>query len=136
MKPLWIWLLVTLGVFAGGSVAYHGYLEHSPRRVAVVIDTSYDMRASLTAAANKASAVVASTRYAEIAFFSDKAQLSEFQRGARVPPLSAYGPRQLERLSDGTLADQLADAEHVIFISNAPASERARLPGSWEQITL
>lgn len=136
MKPLWIWLLVTLGVFAGGSAAYHSYLEHSPRRVAVVIDTSYDMRASLTAAANTASAVAANTRYAEIAYFSDKAQLSDFQRHARVPPLSAYGPRQFDRLSDGALADQLADAERVIFISNAPVSERARLPGSWEHIIL
>ena len=136
MRAFAIWLALTVTAFAGAGGAYPAYLTSHPRLVAIVIDTSYEMRSVLSVAANTASALAADARYSEIAYFSDKAQLSDYLPKARVPPLSAYGPRQLNKLSDGTLANQLVDAQRIIFISNAPAAERARLPGHWQQITL
>jgi hypothetical protein len=39
-----LWLVLALVAFGGSAGGYHVYLTENPRRVAVVVDTSYPMQ--------------------------------------------------------------------------------------------
>ena len=45
MKPFLLWLVLAAAGFGGLAAGYDYHLRDNPRRIAVVVDTSYDMLA-------------------------------------------------------------------------------------------
>ena len=70
MKPFSIWLAITLFAFGVFGGSYHFYLTENPRRVLVVVDSSFHMKSAW----QQVSGVLknlGSLRYAEFSRLTD-----------------------------------------------------------------
>lgn len=134
MKRFVLWLVLTVIAFGGSAGAYHVYLTENPRRVAVVVDTSYPMQ-SVWGRVPQLLQQIATARYTEYALASDKRLIRGWSPTLHLALGQPYGPRDFSRLTDPTAIPELAAADEVVFITNAPAAETDLLP-SWRIIRL
>jgi hypothetical protein len=113
------WLGATAIAFGGLGVATHFQLSAHPRRVAVVVDTSFEMNASRGDVALELERL-AGARYAEFSLLTDKLRVHGWQRELETaPPLSFYGPQDLSLLADERRYPELSQADRVVVITNA-----------------
>jgi len=112
--------LVIFGLLAGVT---HIYLSANPRKVAIIIDTSFEMERYESTIYSKVD-TICSTRYAEFALLTDKSLIFSWTASPRpVRSLKFYGPDDFSLIASGTHTE-LAEADTVILISrSAKASE-------------
>lgn len=134
MKPFLLWLALAVLGFGGLAGGYHGYLQDNPRRVAVVVDTSYDMAAVWPRVELKL-AEIGATRYSAFSLVTDKRLIHGWQPRLRLSLAEPYGPRDFGKLRELAVAPEIADAETVYFLTNAPVSETAVFSG-WQVVSL
>ncbi|MCB1907667.1 MAG: hypothetical protein KDH15_09880 [Rhodocyclaceae bacterium] len=129
MGPLTRWLLLAIAAFGALAGGYHAYLQHSPRKVLVLIDTSFPMRDALP----RLPAILRSLegrRYTVYAMETDKAPIHDFSDHLRPGRVDAYAPRNLGALKDRAATAPFDQADEVVLISNAAPSE-LNVPGNW-----
>jgi hypothetical protein len=126
MKRFVLWLVLALGLYAGLAIPYHFYLAKNPRRIAVAVDTSFEMESAMSSV-RQILLSIATTRYAVFSLHTDKAPQHGWQdnldAGVR---LVAYGPRDLAALVDPDRYPEIRQADRLIVLTNA---EDARLLG-------
>lgn len=134
MKPFLLWLVLAILGFGGLAGGYDNHLRENPRRIAVVVDTSYDMAAVWPRVEPKL-AEIGSARYSAFSLITDKRLIHGWQPQLRVNLADPYGPRDFAKLTDLKAAPEIAEAETVYFLTNAPASETAPFTG-WQVVPL
>jgi len=134
MKPFLVWLVSALLGFGGLAGGYHGYLQDNPRRIAVVVDTSYDMTA-VWPRVEPALTELGAARYSAFSLVSDKRVIHGWQARLRASLADPYGPRDFTKLREFASAPEIAEAEQVYFITNAPAAAISSF-GGWQVISL
>lgn len=113
------WFAATLVLFGVLGIGSHLWLSVHPRRVAVAVDTSFDMKAD-EPGVERALERLSQTRYAEFALFTDKVRVHGWQRELEAAPsLSFYGPRDLATLADRKRFPELSQADRVLVITEA-----------------
>ena len=131
MKSFVIWLGIALATFGTGAGAYHSYLENDPRLVLVIVDSAFEMRKALDSAKSKA-LQLATHPYSKVALYTERARVHGWADSVSPARISAYGPRNFERLTTGALGPEFAEADIVHFVTNAPAAQLANLPSHWQ----
>ncbi len=120
MKRFLLWLLVTAGLYTGLAVPYHLYLDAHPRRIAVAVDTSYEMDGTRVSV-RETLLEIASTRYAVFSLHTEKVREHGWQEELETDPqLVAYGPRDLRALVDPARYPEILEADRLIVLTNAP----------------
>lgn len=122
MKPFLAWLALTFSLFAALGGGYHGYLEASPRRVLVVVDASHPMTPAL-GRVSRMLAAIAERPYTEFSLFTEKSQVHGWSQRFRPGKISAYAPRELDRLEQLRKQPEFSEADEVLFITNAAQAE-------------
>ena len=130
MKRFLLWLLIAAALSAGVAVPTHLFLSGHPRRIAVAVDTSYGMQAAKQAVLRELSSLGV-TRYARFSLLTDKVKVHGWQETLDAgAALTFYGPRDLASLTDAKRYPELADADRVVVVTDAPdASQLPRLRG-------
>jgi len=126
MKRFLLWLLITAALSAGVAVPTHLYLSGHHRRIAVAVDTSYGMQAAKQAVLRELSSLGV-TRYARFSLLTDKVKVHGWQGTLDAgTALSFYGPRDLASLGDAKRYPELAEADSVVVITDAPDTSLLR----------
>ncbi len=98
------------------------YLGSHPKRVLVIVDTSYPMSAVWDQVPS-ALALLEGSRYMVFALASDKGRIhgwrSTLELGRNVP----YAPRNLKDLRQQLPMPELEEASEIVLITNAPEKE-------------
>jgi hypothetical protein len=115
MKPL-VWLVLTCLLRFGGG--YHGYLQDNPRRIAVVVDTAYDMTAVWPRVEPELTEIGAA-RYSAFSLVTDKRVIHGWQPRLRASLAEPYGPRDFAKL--GIASAPGISGPRAFFLTNAPS---------------
>ena len=134
MKPFVVWLILAVFGFGGLAGGYHSYLQENPRRIAVVVDTSYDMTAVWPRVEPELMQIGAA-RYSAFSLVTDKRVIHGWQPRLRASLAEPYGPRDFAKLRELASAPEITGAEKVYFLTNAPAAEIAPFTG-WQIVSL
>ena len=119
MKRFLAWLLIVVGLYTAIAIPSHLALSAHPRRIAVAVDTSYEMQAAQQDV-RRALAALAGTRYARFSLVTDKVRVHGWQETLDAGgTLSYYGPRDLAALADSMRYPELAAADSVVVITDA-----------------
>ena len=119
MKRSLAWLLLTAALFMGIAIPYHLFLKAHPRRIAVAVDTSFDMQ-SAQAGVRRALEKLGGERYAEFALLTDKVKVHGWQETLEAPKdLTFYGPRDLAAFGDAAKYPELAQSDSVVVVTSA-----------------
>lgn len=127
MGALLRWLVIALCAFGALAGGYHAYLVKSPRKVLVLLDTSFPMQGALERVPALLHALEG-RRYTVYALETDKLPVHEFSDGLHPGRLDAYAPRNLAALATRAGQAPYNEADEVILVSNASPAELAGLP--------
>lgn len=128
MKAMVTWLLITLGAFAALAGGYHVSLEQQPRRVLVVVDSSFPMAATWSRVAGMLDRLD-DRPYAEFGLITEKSRVRDWAGKLRLGSLRPYAPRNLDKLRSADGFPEIAAADEVVFITNAPDPELSEFTG-------
>lgn len=128
MKTMAVWLLITLGAFAALAGGYHVALEQSPRKVLVVVDSSFPMSARWSRVAGLLDRLD-DQPYTRFGLITEKSRVRDWATSLRLGQLQPYAPRDLEKLRSGAAFPEIAAADEVVFITNAPDSALSEFSG-------
>ncbi len=134
MKPIFAWFLVatlTLGGLGGG---YHYYLSQNPKKIALVVDSSYPMKAVWNQIPRLLDQLD-DQRYASYALYSEKRKIHDWATSLSAPKKLPYAPRDFSKLAEGQWTADLDQATRRILVTNASVDETSSLDG-WEVIRL
>lgn len=128
------WLALAGGLFGLTAGAYHAYLLASPKKVLVVVDSSYPMGQVW----NQVPPVLQSLsgkRYSVFALATDKGLIHGWQPTLDLGAAGTYAPRQLTDLWQRLPVEERNQAQEVHLITNAAPAE---LPqgGDWTVVRL
>ena len=121
MRVFAIWLLGTLVAFGALGGFYHTSLTDQPRKVLVVVDSSYPM-SPLWYRVPGLLQEIEDRRYTSLALITEKGRVHGWTPRLSLGPIVPYGPRNFERLRTGKFP-KIAEATRVYFVTNAPATE-------------
>ena len=121
MKIFVTWLIGTLVAFGilGGS--YHLSLTGDPRKVVVVVDSSYPMT-NMWPRVPQILKELGDERYTVFSLFTEKNGVHGWAARLDLGQMTPYGPRNFEKLRAGKFPE-IAEATSVYFVTNAPASD-------------
>lgn len=132
MKPLIVWLLLVLLVF-GIAVGVTKVLQSDDgEKVFVVLDSSFPMKADWEEALGELDDLD-DARASEFALATEKGFIHSWADDLDPAGASPYAPRDLSGLLKPDLYGEMADAERLVLVTNAPATETDALTG-WEVI--
>ncbi|HBZ55523.1 MAG TPA: hypothetical protein DEO88_08960 [Syntrophobacteraceae bacterium] len=134
MRAFGRWLMLALCLFGLTAGGYHAYLGSHPKKVLVILDTSYPMGAVW----EQVPAVLASlagSRYAVFALASDKGRIHGWQASLELGRAVPYAPRNLKDLRQQLQFPELTEASEIYLITNAPPKEISTSTG-WKIIHL
>ncbi|WP_295448993.1 hypothetical protein [uncultured Thiodictyon sp.] len=128
------WLVLACGLFGLTAGAYHAYLLASPKKVLVVVDSSYPM-GRVWDRVPPVLQSLSGRRYSVFALATDKGLIHGWQPTLDLGPASPYAPRQLTDLWQRLPVDERREAQEVDLITNATPGE---LPsgGGWTVLRL
>lgn len=121
MKPFSIWIASTLLVFAILSGAYHFFLTENPRRVLVVVDSSFSMQ-SVWRRIPQILEGICHQRYTEFALATEKNTVHSWASRCDLGGTTPYAPRDFSRLLTANSYPEVGQATEKYLITNAGAS--------------
>ncbi len=127
MKPFAIWLACTLAAFGGLGGGYHAALEADPRKVLVIVDSSFPMQQDW-GRVKQAVERLEDRRYTRFGLATEKGPVHGWRGRLSLGRLVPYGPRNFDKLAQGDFPE-IAEAGEVFLVTNAPQSELDRLDG-------
>ena len=128
MRAFVVWALVTLAAFGALGGGYHVLLSDDPSKVLVVVDSSFEMRTAWDRVPSVLHGI-GEKRYARFGLATEKSRIHGWRRQPRLDNVVPYGPRDFSRLASDAAIPELADADQVILVTNAPEAETDKLPG-------
>jgi hypothetical protein len=130
MKTFVVWLLGTLIAFGVLAGSYHLTLIGDPRKVVVIVDSSYPMT-NVWPRVPKILSGLDDERYAVFSLLTEKSSVHRWQARLELGQMTPYGPRNFEKLGSGQAFPEITEAARVYFVTNAPAADLEPFDG-WE----
>lgn len=130
MKAFLVWLSLFVLGYGGLAGGYHYLLSSNPERIAVVVDSSFAMRAVWDEVPGLLEELRRGQKYAEFALMSEKRLIHRWQERPSLGNLKPYAPLDLSRI---TGFEPIAEASRVVLITNAPDEAIDRFSG-WEVV--
>jgi hypothetical protein len=127
MKPFVIWLACTLASFAGLGGGYHAALTASPRKVLVIVDSSFPMQ-PVWGRVKQAVERLEDRRYTQFGLATEKGPVHGWRGRLKLGQLAAYAPRNFDKLAQRDFPE-IGEATEVYLVTNAPDDELDRLDG-------
>jgi len=132
MKAFVKWLLIAVVIFGGSAASYHFYLKSSPRRIMVVLDSSFSMNQVWDRIPGVLEGLE-NRKYTKYALASDKGLihgwLDSFKPGRTVP----YAPRNLKNLASRLSLSELKESSEIYLVTSAGTEEISGIDG-WKII--
>lgn len=127
MKAFVLWAAATLLGFGSLGGAYHWSLSENPRAVLVIVDSSFAMQPAWHRVARRLEEI-ADRRYSRFGLITEKSRVHGWQAELGLGRLAPYAPRDLTRLAAADGFPELAEANEVYFVTNAPDDQLEALP--------
>ncbi len=127
MKPFAIWLVCTLAAFGGLGGGYHAALEADPRKVLVIVDSSFPMQ-PVWGGVKQAVEKLQDRRYTQFGLATEKGPVHGWRGRLGLGRLAPYAPRNFDKLARGDIRE-IGEASEVYLVTNAPDDELDRLDG-------
>ena len=121
MKSFLLWLGLCVVAFGATGGGYHAFLSSSPHRLLVIVDSSFEMQPKW-AQVPKLLKQIGQRPYTEFALATEKKPVHQWSAKLSLGRISAYAPRNFATVNVGENAALIAEADRIIFISNAPAN--------------
>jgi hypothetical protein len=121
MKPFSIWLAITLFAFGVFGGSYHFYLTENPRRVLVVVDSSFHMK-SVWQQVSGVLKNLSSLRYAEFSLITEENSVHGWSPRLNLGKVSPYAPRSFSKVKGKGNYPAIEEAGEIFFLTNADAS--------------
>ncbi len=118
MKPFWVWLIVTLIVLGSVGGAYHAYLVNNPRRILVVLDSSFPMQSAWPHVPNELQSL-SRRRYAQFSLVTEKRRVHGWSPRLEMGPVSPFAPRDFAKLDSHGRYQEIEEATEIHFLTNA-----------------
>jgi hypothetical protein len=134
MKAFAIWLAITLGVFGAASGGYHMYLTENPRRILVVVDSSFPMT-SVWRQLPGVLAGLSRDRYTSYSLMTEKNKVHGWSPRLSLKGVTPYAPRDFSKLAGGGNYPEIDQATETYFVTNAGPALIENLP-NWRIIRL
>ena len=128
MKLFTIWLGFVLGAFGLLGGAYHLELTENPRRVLVVVDSSFPMQAAW----RQVPRVLDDIRnipYAEFSLVTEKVKIHGWSAKPDLMQTAPFAPRNFARLKGNKRYSEIASASEIHLITNAGETEMSNFEG-------
>jgi hypothetical protein len=122
MKVFAKWLVLALCLFGAAAGGYHAYLESHPKKLLVIVDTSFPMGAVWDRVPPLLD-LIEGHRYTVFALASDKGPIHGWQPTLELGRAVPYAPRDLKGLSQRLQLRELGEATAVALITNAAPDE-------------
>ena len=134
MKSFFVWLSITVVLFATAGASYHFYLKSSPRKILVAINSSYAMQ---TVWPRLPGALDALCRrpYTEFALVTEKNRVHGWATECSFRGVTAYAQRDFSKFSRPNAFPEVEEANETYLITNAKESEIKTL-SNWKIIHL
>ena len=129
MRIFALWLAIALGVLGPMGGIAHWRLSADPQRIAVVLDSSYEMQGVWHSVPALLDAID-DRRYAQFSLLTDKSRMHGWSKALNLGGLRAYAPRDFTKLSRGGSYPEIEQADRVYLLTNAPEAETAAF-GGW-----
>ena len=127
MRPLAIWLVVVVAVFAGLAVAASLWPEDEAKQVFVVVDSSFAMREVWDQVDDELDRIDDRDN-ATFALATEKDFIHGFQDQLRLGAISAFAPCDFAEIETYT---QMAEADDLILITTGGSCDTTALV-DWE----
>ena len=122
MKSLAIWLLAAVLGYGGLGAGYHAWLTAKPRRVLVVVDSSFAMRPAWSSL-DRVLDETENRRYAEFSLFTEKSRIHGWSARFKPGSITPYAPRSFDKLRTLREEPEFDEASEILFLTNAAAAE-------------
>lgn len=129
LKPFLQWLAITVAGFGALGGGTDAWLRAHPARILVVLDTSFPMQASWSAA-SAALQALQERPYAEFSLYTEKSAVHGWQPTLALRSVTPYAPRDWSRLTAIGKSREAAEATQVIVITNDKTE--AGVPDNWD----
>jgi hypothetical protein len=128
------WLVSACCLFGAAAGGYHGYLLAYPKKVLVVVDSSYPMLAVWDRVPPLLRSL-SGARYTRYALATDKGLVHGWQPTLALGPTKPYAPRQLADLPQRLRLPEQGQAGEILLVTNADEPEQPT-GGGWEVVKI
>ncbi len=132
MRAFLVWLVIACTGFGGLAGGYHVYLDQNPRRIAVVLDTSFPMQSVWSRVPGLLDRL-GGRPYTEYALLTDKSRVHGWSGRLSAPGMTPYAPRDFGKLATPGQYPELEEATEVVFVTNADDASTAAF-GGWRVV--
>jgi hypothetical protein len=135
MKRRIAWLALAVGITTGAFGGTAAYLEANPRRVIVVLDSSYPLGGSWDSEMRAArrigqSSYISGGDYAVFAAYTDKGLIHSWRpKEVALGNIQPYAPRDYERLAVLAAAPDFQAADEIFYVTTVPNQS---VPAGWQ----
>lgn len=132
MKAFGNWVMAALCLFGAFSAGAHFYLDSHPRKILVILDSSFPM----SVVWDRVPQVLASLeghRYTRFALASEKGRIHGWQTSVEPGRVIPYAPRDLADLRGRLQFPEAGEASEVVLITNAHPEELSQFK-DWKTV--
>lgn len=134
MNAIAAWFLAAVVGFSGLGAGYHWYLGEHPRRVLVVVDSSYPMQADWSSIPRHVNQLE-TRRYTAFSLYSEKGLVHGWADRINYEKVTAYAPRDFTLMQSFESRNEFEQASEVVLLTNATEAELAPFD-NWQIIRL
>lgn len=116
------WVVLAVSLFALAAWGYHATLSAWPKKVLVIVDSSYPM-STVWDQVPPLLRSLSAARYTIYALATDKGLVHGWQPNLELGPARPYAPRQLADLPQWLQLPERSEARETYLITNAAAAE-------------
>jgi len=121
MKLFATWALTFIVAFGTLSGAYHLYLNNNPRKILVVVDSSFAMQ-SVWNRIPQMLEHIDRRRYSVYGLITEKGRIHGWTDQLNLGKVSPYAPRSFSGLSE-VKYPEIAEASELYLVTNAEAAQ-------------
>jgi hypothetical protein len=134
MKPFIIWIVITLLVFGTSSAAYHLYLEKSPRKILVAVDSSFSMK-EVWNQVPQTLRTLEGQRYVTYSLVTEKNKIHSWSPELKLGTIVPYAPRDFSKLIGNAKYPEVEEAQQKYLITDPDGAQSNNFRG-WTVISL
>lgn len=113
-------------LYGGLFFSTHLFLKSNPHKIAVIVDTSYEM-GKYEKVIHKRLLNIFSSRYAVFALYTDKSNVFTWTQSPHLlKNTKFYGPDSFENLLSDAVSSELEKADKIIFITNSKSADKIK----------
>lgn len=123
---------MAIAIFGMFWLAYHTYLTNMPRKLLVIVDSSYDMQTDWGYVSHVLESLNHERQYTQFSLYTEKHQIHDWSLQLRLGSILPYAPRSLVKMIS-VYNQNKSTANEVILLTNSHQKEIDKA-GNWKII--